>query len=68
MKEEAFYEDGKQEGPHRKYYEKGQLRGEAFYKDGKQEGPRRKYYENGNFYVVNINNLRISLILSRISI
>ena len=38
MKSQGIYENGKQEGEHKCWYDNGQMNLNCVYKDGKQEG------------------------------
>lgn len=44
---EAYYENGKLNGPFRRYYDDGTLGEEANYTDGKLDGRSIAYYKNG---------------------
>lgn len=45
---ETFYENGKRNGPFRKFFKSSDLSFEAIYKDGKKDGLSRSWWSNGN--------------------
>lgn len=51
LKEERFYQNGKQEGTTKVYYETGKLMEEGVYKNGLREGISKWYDEQGNLTI-----------------